>query len=203
MLKRNAMGDKERGKEKSTDNVKNIGKGSGERSFQTRGGPTEQLSVMQTLFGKCLCSESRGLFSAGGNQIELVSLDGIECIALGAVSDEHTAWERVALTVSLLASRTERLINLGYLKDCPPPDPGQTAQEMDSHPFFRHSVEVVPFEAWKESASASSTSKGKQHTSDSDSFILPLAVGTVIEHLKVCALTPSIHTANAFIHLYP
>ena len=134
--------------------------------------PNEELTVMQTLFSKCLCSESKWMFSSPSSQIELVSLDGVECIALGAVTDEHSARERVELTVTLLATRTDRLINVGYLKQIQLP-----SNEKD-RPLFENVAEVIPFEAWKENTARSSSNKA-------DSHILPLDVGTVIEQIKV------------------
>ena len=164
------------------------------RTRKIQHAPNEELTVMQTLFSRCLCSESKWMFSSPSPQIELVSLDGIECIALGAVTDESSARERVELTVTLLATRTDRLINVGYLKKIPlsamPSKHEEKRDDKDgeSKPSFENVAEVIPIEAWKENSSRSSSKDNRSP----DNHILPLDVGTVIEQIKVCELILSV-----------
>eukprot|EP00957_Ditylum_brightwellii_P113762 8673429-Ditylum_brightwellii.AAC.1 len=59
----------------------------------------KKLSVFSALFGECLCAD--GFLGAAANSgagkrpaAQFIKLDGIECIALGAVADEQTARQR-------------------------------------------------------------------------------------------------------------
>lgn len=175
----------------------------GDRTRKMQHTPNEELTVMQTLFSKCLCSDSKFMFSSPRTQIELVSLDGIECIALGAVTDEHSARERVELTVTLLATRTDRLINVGYLKNIsnslipPKTKEERDSEEDESRPNFKNIAEVMPIEAWKENAASSAPSNDSR---SQDNHILPLDVGTVIEQIKQNNFNQAIITLNEILH---
>jgi len=91
----------------------------------------DELSVMSTLFSKCLCAGPQ--VKSSPSRIELVALKGIECIALGAVSDEHSAKEQVELTIKTV--KLDRIVYVGYLAN--------------------KELEVIPFDAWKATSSNS------------------------------------------------
>ena len=78
----------------------------------------QPLSIVSAILGECLCDPftlpERGL---DVNRL-FIQLRGIEFISLGAVVDELSAKQRIKESVQrLLSSKTDRLINIGFLLD--------------------------------------------------------------------------------------
>ena len=157
-------------------------------SFQDR--RPKRLDVMQAIFGECLCADTVTLFTKSSKYpvAQFAMLDGIECIALGAVTDEQSARERVMRTVSLIITDTERLISLGYLVDGPPPSSELSSEKKrgDQESIliqYKKITESLPYEVWKRK-NTDQSQKGRR--GGYGEFTLPLAIGSAVEHLKVC-----------------
>ena len=145
----------------------------------------KRLDVMQAIFGECLCADTVSLFTNSSKYpaAQFAMLDGIECIALGAVTDEQSPRERVMRTASLLITDTERLISIGYLKDGPPASPGPSPEKDRGNQEniliqFNKITESLPYEVWRR--------KNTEKRGGYGEFTLPLAIGSAVEYLKVC-----------------
>ena len=81
---------------------------------------SKPLTFMGTILGECLCepfTPASDYYKGLSPSSQFIELHGIQFIGLGALVDELTAKERVYDTLEQLASRTERLISIGYLVD--------------------------------------------------------------------------------------
>lgn len=155
----------------------------------------KQLDVMQAIFGECLCADAVTLFT-GSSKLpvaQFVLLDGIECIALGAVVDEQNPRERVIRTVAQLITNTERLIGVGYIRDGVRPSPATESNKITSDGlvdedgqgqllvYFEKVTQVLPLNVWKRKNQEAS--KGSRRGNFSE-FVFPLAIGSTIDYLK-------------------
>eukprot|EP00549_Striatella_unipunctata_P019837 CAMPEP_0118676560 /NCGR_PEP_ID=MMETSP0800-20121206/2118_1 /TAXON_ID=210618 ORGANISM="Striatella unipunctata, Strain CCMP2910" /NCGR_SAMPLE_ID=MMETSP0800 /ASSEMBLY_ACC=CAM_ASM_000638 /LENGTH=351 /DNA_ID=CAMNT_0006572093 /DNA_START=137 /DNA_END=1192 /DNA_ORIENTATION=+ len=100
---------------------------------------TKPLSVMTTILGECMCAEPFFRVAERGRapSAQFLTISGIECISLGAVTNESSAKRRVDDTVSQLASRPERLASIGYLID----------HEMKGEPIKL--ADSIPLDVWE------------------------------------------------------
>lgn len=88
-------------------------------------------------------SENRGVSPAS----QLVVLQGIQFIGLGAVMDELTPRERVYDTIEQLTTRTDRIISVGYLLDRESEMEVPGASE-NSRRVKLKDTETIPLDIW-------------------------------------------------------
>lgn len=81
---------------------------------------SKPLAFLKSMIQECLCET----FAPGERAVpgvvpveQFIQIRGIEFIGLGALTDEVSAKERVYATLEQVASRTDRLISIGYLAD--------------------------------------------------------------------------------------
>jgi len=170
-------------------NKKKDGKNDDINSYSGNSNEPKQLNVMQAIFGECLCADAVTLFTNSSKlpAIQFASLDGIECIGLGAVVDEQSSRERVLRTASQLILDTERLISVGYLRDgLQPVSPSNDAINRNKKAGellkkFKKITESLPLDVWRRK----NKEAGKSRRGSYSEFVLPLAIGSAVEHLKV------------------
>lgn len=152
--------------------------------------PAKRLDVMQAIFGECLCADAVTLFTGSSKfpSAQFIVMDGIECIALGAVVDEQSPRERVMRTISQLATDAERLISVGFLKDGSPPHSSSNAASETNEDGqekiliqFRKVTETLPLDVWRrKNTEASKKSRRGNYTE----FVFPLAIGSAVDYLQ-------------------
>lgn len=159
----------------------------------------KKLDVMQAIFGECLCADAITLFNTNGTSklpnAQFVLLDGIECIALGAVVDEQKPVQRVMRTVDQLITNTARLIGVGYIKDGVQPSSASESANMANDAlvdedgqgqllrYYEKITEVLPLNVWKRKH-LEATSKPNRRGNMNAEFVFPLAIGSTIDYLK-------------------
>lgn len=137
----------------------------------------KRLNLVQMLIGRCsgldctmegrtssMCAtfpaaaaECRGM---GLSSTQFVELQGLRFIGLGALADELSPKDRVHDTVEQLATRTERLIFIGYLVD-PTFDKSEELLA-ESSTRVCQKTETVPLDVWNNNNSEINHGMSKQ-----------------------------------------
>eukprot|EP00978_Attheya_sp_CCMP212_P039183 scaffold201463_cov44-Attheya_sp.AAC.1 len=124
------------------------------------------LTLMTAVFGECFCYGSRcpipeETVSSKPHGSQFVALDGIECLALGAMTDEQTPKQRVIETVRQLSTQPERLISVGYLMEGAELAPTTNGSPISANTSTHRNMEAlakydritmsIPLEVWSNS----------------------------------------------------
>ena len=106
---------------------------------------SKPLSLVESLISQCLCASAPNyeIFKhKTETSCQFVELQGIQFIGLGAVVDELTPRERVYDTLEVFRTKSDRILNIGYLLD-------------GTDGTHEKSVETVPYEIWAKDHDAS------------------------------------------------
>jgi hypothetical protein len=109
------------------------------------------LSLMKAILGDCICNPFQNLGENRGNgpSTQLVELNGVRFIGLGALIDELTPRERVYDTLEQLTTRTDRLVSVGYLlNDVRPTVEPSFDGRLEQPTPPRKVTETVPLDIW-------------------------------------------------------